>query len=111
MDTEMWLRRITEHSGMERAQVIEAGQHGADTGWPGFTYTSDAAEFTQRWCCDIWDMLSEDADEFGYDSVLSFVGSFVRADMADTPDGLDNLLAWYVLESVGRALEAEDEDR
>jgi hypothetical protein len=110
MDTKTWLERITEHSGMERDEVIEAGKYGADAGWPGFTYTTDAAAFTAKHRSDIWEMLSEDADEYGHKSVLEFVGSFTRADMADTPDGLDNLLAWYVLESVGHALESEDDE-
>lgn len=95
-------RAIREHSDMELSAIREAGEHGADTGWPGFTYTLDGAEFTDRNASDIDELLQLDADDFGYDSVSAFVATFNRSDMTDTLDGYKCLLAWYVLESCGR---------
>ncbi len=31
------LRAIRDHSGMTLNEIAQAGQYGADTGWPGFT--------------------------------------------------------------------------
>jgi hypothetical protein len=98
------LRSIRQHSGLELASIRDAGTHGADSGFGGFTYTSDGAEFTRANQRLVWDVLSEDADEFGYDNVAAFVGSFNRSDMADDPDSFDCLLAWYALEKVGHWL-------
>lgn len=96
------LAAIQDHSGMDRAQVREAGEHGADANWPGFSHTRDGADFTE-WKRDlVWSLLSDDAEAMGFDSVPAFVASFVRADMADDQQGFDCLLAWYALETVGR---------
>jgi hypothetical protein len=106
------LAAIQKHSGMERDRIREAGEHGADAGWPGFTYMTDGAEFTRSNRSLVWDLLSQEAEEFGSD-VLTFVASFQCADMAETEDGFDCLLSWYALEQVGRWLEdgAEEELR
>jgi len=104
---ERLLAAIREHSGMGDDEIREAGEHGADTGWPGFTYTGDAAEFTRDNAELVYDLLAEDAEEFGYESIPAFVATFTRADMADTKDGYDNLLAWYALERAGRYLADE----
>jgi hypothetical protein len=96
------LAAIQEHSGMERDRIREAGEHGADAGWPGFTYTTDGAEFTRANRELVWSLLTEEADEFGFENVPAFVASFTRADMADTEDGFDCLLSWYALETAGR---------
>jgi len=101
------LAAIREHSGMDDDQIREAGEHGADAGWPGFTYTNEAAGFTRDNAELVYELLGEDAEEFGYDSIPAFVATFARADMADSRDGYDNLLAWYALERAGRYLAEE----
>jgi len=96
------LQAIREHSGLELASIREAGEHGADAGWSGFIYTTEAAEFYRANSDTIDDMLQDDADQMGCDDVAALIASFNRSDMADTRDGRDCLLAWYALESVGR---------
>ena len=96
------LRAIRDHSGMTLNEIAQAGQYGADTGWPGFTYTSDGSEFVLHHRETIWTMLSDEAEELGYPDPCTFVGTFARADMAATLAGFDCLLAWYALERVGR---------
>lgn len=105
------LRAIREHSGMELDSIREAGEHGADTGWPGFTYTTDGADFYRANSRTIDAMLADDADDMGYPDVAALVASFVRSDMADTDDGRACLLAWYALEQVGRRLADRAEAR
>jgi hypothetical protein len=98
------VRAIRDHSGLELATIRDAGTHGADAGFGGFTYTVDGAEFYRANDRLIDELLQEDADDFGYDNVGAFVSSFTRADMTDTRDGRDCLLAWYALEAAGRWL-------
>lgn len=105
------LRAIREHSGLELSSIRDAGTHGADAGFGGFTYTSDAAEFTDTNAALIDELLQLDADDFGYDDVSKFVATFNRADMSDTLDGYKCLLAWYALEAVGRHLNDRREER
>lgn len=105
------LHAIREHSGLELASIRDAGKHGADAGWNGFIYTGDGAEFTAGNRELIWSLLQDDAEDFGADSVLTFVSDFTRSDMADTPDGFDCLLAWYALEKAGHWLNERQDAR
>lgn len=102
-------KAICKHSGMRTAEIIEAGKHGADTGWPGFTYTSDCVKFYHANERAIWELLEETADQMGM-KPLELVANFGRADMATSLDGFANLLAWFALEEVGRWL-ADRQDR
>jgi len=99
------LRAIREHSSMELSSIREAGEHGADAGWPGFTYTSDGADFFDENEYLLTQILQQDADDYGFDNVGAFVASFARADMTDTMPGYKCLVAWYALEIAGRWLE------
>jgi hypothetical protein len=90
-------------------EIIQAGEYGADAGWPAFTYTQDAAGFYRDNAELIDELLQSDAEDFGYDNVAAFVGSFKRAVMTGTVDGFANLLAWYALETAGRFLSDRDE--
>lgn len=98
---------IREHSGMdddEIRDVVGVGR-GADAGYPGFTYTTDGAEFYRKHDNLIDEIAWELAEDLGYASVAEFVATFGRADMADTRDGRDCLMAWFALEEVSRWLQ------
>src|SRR5690242_3118201 len=99
------LAAIRAHSGLEVESIIDAANHGADSGFGGFTYYSDTSEFVSTYRGLVWQLLEEDSDEFGSENVPAFVASFNRADLANDEAGFDCLVAWYVLESVGRWLE------
>ncbi len=101
---------VRDHSGLSVSEVQQAGEHGADCGWAGFTYTSDARDFTRANESLVWDLLADEAEDFGSD-VLTYVASFRRSDMASTPDGLNALLAWWALERAGRYLADTSEER
>jgi len=81
----------------------DVASHGADTGWPGFTYTMDCVEFHDANEDAIWELLYEDGVAQGdHDSVAEFIGTFHRKDMGNDLRSLKNLLAWYTLEAVAR---------
>lgn len=105
------LRAIREHSGLELAAIRDAGRHGADAGWGGFTYYTDTVAFYDANETLLWEILAGDAEEYGYDNVPAFVASFVRADDAGDETGFKNLVAWYALETAGRWLEDRREAR
>lgn len=98
---------IREHSGMEDDEirdVVGVGR-GADAGYPGFTYTTDGAEFYRANDGLIDQLAWELAEDLGFASVAEFLATFGRADMADTRDGRDCLMAWFALEEVSRWLQ------
>lgn len=104
MDMDKLVEAIEKHSGMDREQIIEAGEHGADAGWPGFTYTADGAEFYRDNERVVDELLQDAADDMGYGSVADLVATFSRKDMTETRDGHDCLMAWFALEEAGRYL-------
>lgn len=111
-DYERMVEDIKERIGAdeEPGYIKEVAEHGADAGWGGFTYTSECVEFYQKHKDVIWEMLRDDADSMGYSNPMEMVASFNRSDMAQSEDGLKNLLAWYALEMVCRRLADQIEE-
>lgn len=98
------IRAIREHSDLELSSIRDAASHGADAGYGGFTYYTDTTAFVAANRTLIWEILSQDADEFGYDNIPAFIASWTLAYTADDEIGFDNLIAWYALEAAGRWL-------
>ena len=94
---------------LDAEQIEDLASHGADTGWPGLTYTSDCVELFDRFEGEIRDALNEDAEAFGYDSPEAFVATFRRSDMLWSEDGRKNLLVWFMAERMAHSI-TEEED-
>jgi hypothetical protein len=107
---ELLLEAVREHSGLTDEEILEAGQHGADCGWAGFTWTVDCAMFAQRNRLLVWELLSDEAEEMGAINTLAYLASFARAEIVNDADGLETLLAWWALETCGHYLEAKREE-
>jgi hypothetical protein len=105
------LKAIRDHANLELSTIRDASNHGADSGFAGFTYYTDTSEFYAANQTLLWDILADDAEEFGYPNVPAFVASFNRADMADDATGFECLVAWYALESAGQWLVMRQEER
>lgn len=104
-----------------RQIAIDAGNNGANAGWSGFTYYSDTCAFASQHRTAIAACVSEMAEEMG-EGVIEFVRGFNCLD-DETPDQaiaaalwgtcgddddvmqVENALAWFALEEVGRALD------
>lgn len=102
-------KAIKKHSGMDDEQIIDAGQHGADAGWPGFTYYTDTVKFYDKYEDEIWELLEEETDSMGAENVLALIGSFGGAKNVSDAKTFKNLLSWFALEEVGRWLESAKE--
>lgn len=85
-------------------QLQDVANHGADTGWNGFTSYTDTVKFYNRHEEAIWQLLEADADDLGYDNVPALIASFRSAGGANTLHGFKNLLTWYALETIAREL-------
>jgi len=108
------------------SDAIEAGRHGADAGWHGFIYTADTVHFARSHRKEIVKSIEQAACDLGEPGAVSFVLGFrcvkqlgsTESDVASAMYGIAagrdaydvlNALAWFALEEVGRAIEAEAE--
>lgn len=118
------------------SSALDAAQHGADSGFPGFTYCADTTAFAIRNRMNIAYSLAQQAQDLGEDGPVSLVRGFrclndlsksdrlpseeavalaiyggrIRPGDDDLEDEVGNVLnaiAWWALEEVGRAIEAE----
>ena len=108
---ERLLEAIKKHADLEDETIIDAGQHGADAGWPGFTYYKDTVEFYDKNHDDIWELLNQVADDMGEKGPIALIATFGRADSIVDDDTFKNLLSWFALEETGHWLEAVKEAR
>lgn len=68
-------KAIKRHSGMDDDQLIDAGNHGADGGWPGFTYYDEAIAFFKKNRAAIVELVDEQAESMG-ETALDMVAGF-----------------------------------
>lgn len=104
-------KAIKKHSGMDDDQIIDAGNHGADAGWPGFTYYTDTVKFYEKNEDTIWELLEEEADALGEKNALALIGTFGGAKNVTDGQTFKNLLSWFTLEEIGRWLESVKESQ
>ena len=100
---------IKKHSSIDDDQIIDAAQHGADAGWPGFTYYKDTVEFYDDNADDIWELVNEMADDYGEDHTLAMISKFGGAKNVGSDETFKNMMSWVALEEVGRWLESVKE--
>ena len=96
--------------------------HGANTGWPGFTYTADCVSFFKRHKESILQMVNSMASDIGASPAVMVAGFQCLKIKADDSEGMRavyraldgrvqgdetqvaNALAWFALEEVARAM-------
>ena len=89
---------------LDADQINDLAHFGADTGWPGLTYTTDCVELYDYYADEIREALNEDAESFGYDSPEALMATFARKDMLWSEDGRRSLLVWYLAERTAQQL-------
>jgi len=104
MDMTELAKAIRKHSGLSNEEIIDAGEHGADAGWAGFTYYNDTEKFYDKNENLIWELLEETADSQG-EKPLAVVANF-NTEVTDVAT-FKNVLAWFALEETGRWLAGE----
>ena len=109
---------IRQCGGWEAFQEMaqDVSNHGADSGFSGFTYYNDTISFFKRNKAAILEMAKSQADDFGSVDLYSMIAGFncLKTDsgtVADAihnprtqdPENVRNALAWYALEECSRA--------
>lgn len=98
--------------------VEDIVNHGIDSGFGEFIYTSDINAFYNKFRRELWECLSDMADEQGEASALILLATFGGAGNVCDEDGIKQLVVWGVVESVcyelvecdGFRYSEEDED-
>ena len=111
------IRQIGDKSWLE-----DVYKHGADAGYPGFTYYADTCKFYAAYKKDINALAEEMAEDLGEDVLTMVKGfrclndGFSNVEIAKTMYGrrtkkekndlcqIDNSLAWFALEEVAREI-------
>lgn len=86
-----------------RQTLKDIAQHGADKGYAGLIYYHDTCKLYSRFNEEIWEMLGDDADNFGQ-SPLQLIASFNSANTVCSAVTFENLLTWYAAERTARQL-------
>lgn len=93
---------------LSKGELEDLASNGADTGWPGLTYTSDTVELFDAYGDEIWEMAVEAAEQYGMKNVAEFIAGFSRADMMGSLDTFKNLMVWFAAEEIAREVAGED---
>ena len=83
-------------------ELREIAEHGCSDGVTGMTYYTETTSLYDRFGEELWEMLSDDADDFGYPTALSFLASLNGAENVSTPAQAANLIVWYAAERVAQ---------
>tara|TARA_B100001287_G_scaffold38688_1_gene27911 strand:+ start:831 stop:1190 length:360 start_codon:yes stop_codon:yes gene_type:complete len=101
-----WLLETQESSTIE-----DTAEHGCAGGTVSeLIYYADTESFYKKYCEEIWDRLSNMADDLGCDSILHLIVTFNGSKEVGSDLQLRNLLAWWACEDVCREIIAEKDD-
>ena len=98
----------------DKSTIKDTAEHGCSGGTIGeLIYYADTCAFYDKYKEEIWDRLSDLADDMGCESILHLLVTFNGAKEVGSPVQLKNLLAWWAAEEVcrGICMDWDDEDR
>src|SRR5690606_28464517 len=80
-------------------------RHGCQSGMVSeLVYYNQTTSFYDEHHDEIWDLLTEQADQLGEPNALAMIGNFNGAKNVGSDDQFKNLLAWYAYEETTRTI-------
>ena len=98
----------------EKSTIRDTAEHGCSGGTIGeLIYYADTNAFYEKYKEEIWDKLSDMADDLGCDSILHLIVTFNGSKEVGSELQLRNLLAGWACEDVWReiCMDWDDEER
>jgi hypothetical protein len=98
----------------DKSTIKDTAEHGCSGGTIGeLIYYADTSAFYDKYKEEIWDRLSDLADDMGCESILHLIVTFNGAKEVGSHLQLKNLLAWWVAEEVcrGICMDWDDDER
>jgi hypothetical protein len=98
-------------NNLEEGQIADVILEGCQSGIVSeLIYYSDTCAFYEKYKEEIWDRLSDMADDMGEPSILHLIVTFNGSKEVGSEMQLHNLLAWWACEDVCRGICADWED-
>ena len=89
----------------DKSTISDVTWHGCSGGTIGeLIYYVDTSAFYDKYKEEIWDRLSNMADDMGCESILHLIATFNGVSNVGSPLQLKNLLAWWAAEDVCREI-------
>ena len=99
-------------NNLEEGQIADVVLEGCQSGIVSeLIYYSDSEAFYEKFKEEIWQRLSDMADDMGEPSILHLIVTFNGSKEVGSELQLRNLLAWWACEDVCREVIAEKEDK
>ena len=99
-------------NNLEEGQIADVILEGCQSGIVSeLIYYADTEAFYEKFKEEIWDRLSNMADDMGEPSILHLIVTFNGSKEVGSELQLRNLLAWWACEDVCREVIAEKEDK
>ena len=97
-------------NNLERGQIADVVLEGCQSGIVSeLIYYSDSEAFYEKFKEEIWQRLSDMADDMGEPSILHLIVTFNGSKEVGSELQLRNLLAWWACEDVCREIIADKE--
>ena len=97
-------------NNLEEGQIADVVLEGCQSGIVSeLIYYADTESFYKKYCEEIWDRLSNMADDMGEPSILHLIVTFNGSKEVGSDLQLRNLLAWWACEDVCREIIADKE--
>jgi len=74
-------------------------------------YYEDTVKFHDKFEDEIWEMLYNEYEEFGFDNIPQYIASFNGSKNVGSLEQFKNLLAWYAVENVASKILDEQEQK
>ena len=81
------------------SNLLDITEHGIDGGFGGFTYYSDTGEFYEKNKEELWEVLSNLADDMGIKPLEIITQGKIDV---ETSDAFENFMAWMGAEEIAR---------
>jgi hypothetical protein len=97
-------------NNLEESQVADVVLEGCQSGIVSeLIYYADSCAFYQKYKEEIWQRLSDLADDMGEPSILHLIVTFNGSKEVGSETQLHNLLAWWACEDVCREIIADED--
>lgn len=85
------------------SELRDIATYGASMGWYGLTYYSDTCKLYSRFKEEVWEILSTDAEGYGYNTLEMIITLRGALDITCAIN-FENLLVWYTAERTAKLL-------
>jgi hypothetical protein len=104
-----WVLKEVKDGSINLEEVVK---HGCVNGCvSSLIYYEDTVKFHDKFEDEIWEMLYNEYEEFGFKSILEYIASFNGSKNVGSLEQFKNLLAWYSVENVARQILDEQEQK